>query len=79
MEGLTETEEREKNQLTLSIPANDLKDWRTRRLVNLQTNKRLIRMAQRDAFIFLPSARMMTPPFPRPTWKHASWKIWETA
>lgn len=53
MEGLTETEEREKNQLTLSIPANDLKDWRTRRLVNLQTNKRLIRMAQRDGFHFL--------------------------
>lgn len=79
MEGLTETEEREKNQLTLSIPANDLKDWRTRRLVNLQTNKRLIRMAQRDGFHFLAIGKDDDAPFPRPTWKHASWKIWETA
>ncbi|UQT40743.1 DUF4127 family protein [Acidaminococcus intestini] len=61
------------------MPANDLKDWRTRRLVNLQTNKRLIRMAQRDGFHFLAIGKDDDAPFPRPTWKHASWKIWETA
>jgi hypothetical protein len=53
LEGLTEDEMIEKNRLMLSIPADDLKDWRNRRLVNLQANKRLIRLCKRDGFHFL--------------------------
>ncbi len=52
-EGLTADEMMEKNRLILSIPTEDLKDWKNRRFVNMQANKRLIRLCQHDSFHFL--------------------------
>lgn len=65
LEGLTPEEDMEKNRLTLSIPSDDLKDWRTRRLVNLQVNRRLIRLCQRDNFHFLALGKDDNAPYSR--------------
>ncbi|MCH3950291.1 MAG: DUF4127 family protein [Acidaminococcus sp.] len=65
MDGLSAEENMEKNRLTLSIPSEYLQDWRNRRLVNLQVNRRLIRMAQRDNFHFLALGKDDNAPYSR--------------
>lgn len=50
---LTYNEVVERQRLLAQIPAKIYQDWRTRRLMNFQTNKRLIRLCQNGIFHYL--------------------------
>lgn len=66
---LSYPEIQERQTLLAQIPDSVMKDWRTRRLMNFQTNKRLIRLCQNGTFHYFALARMTMRPCPRPIWK----------
>lgn len=51
---LTYPEIQERQTLLAQIPNMVMQDWRTRRLMNFQTNKRLIRLCQNGVSTILP-------------------------
>ena len=55
---LTYGETQERQTLLAQIPNSVMQDWKTRRLMNFQTNKRLIRLCQNGIFhYFAPGQR----------------------
>ena len=49
-DALTYKEIAEQQRLLTQVPTSVMQDWRTRRLMNFQTNKRLIRLCQNSTF-----------------------------